>query len=166
MNSTSFSVSVEEIINQSKYCQSLALDIISQGKDDESLDLNDHLSGLKDKFGLYHLWIEIGNCQDHQKHLLLCVYVGKGHVKGRVLSHIKTKWPEEQMLYITFYECENRVAKYLEQLFLDTYDFYLNSEENGGSGSLYARWDEERFVLGTELYEMAGRYEKKFMQDD
>ena len=155
--------SVDEMINRSKYCQCLALDLIGQSKDDEFLNLNDHLSGLKGKFGLYHLWIEVGNCQDHQKHSLLCIYVGKGHVKCRVLDHIKTKWPETEMLYITFYECENRAAKYLEQLFLDTYNFHLNTEENTGSGSLYARWEEERIIHGTEIQAMSKIYEKKFM---
>jgi hypothetical protein len=139
------------------------LDIISQSKDDEFLSLNDHLSGLKGKRGLYHLRIEIGNCQDHQKHSLLCVYVGKWSVQGRVKDHIKTKWPESEMLHVAFYERENRIAKYLEQLFLDTYDFHLNTEENTGFGSLYARWDEERINNGTELYEMAKIFEKKFM---
>ena len=59
------------------------------------------------------------------------------------------------MLYISFYECKNRIAKYLEQLFLESYDFYLNKEENSGSGSLYARWDEYRYVMGTEIQTMA-----------
>lgn len=159
----SLTITVDEIINRSKYCQSLALDAIDSDGGSEFLDVNEQLIGLKGKFGLYQLWIEIGNCQDHQTHSLICVYVGKGHVKGRVLSHIKTKWPKDEMLYLTFYECKNRVAKYLEQLFLDTYNFYLNTEENTGSGSLYARWSEERITHGSELYKMAEAYQKKFM---
>lgn len=149
-------ISVDEIINKSNFCMSLALDFIESTKDNcEFLNLNEHLTGLQGKMGLYHLWIEIGHCQDHDMHSLLCVYVGKGWAEGRILSHIKTKWPEEHMLYITFYECENRIAKYLEQLFLETYDFHLNKSENTGRGSLYARWDEERFTLGTEIYTMS-----------
>lgn len=158
-------ITVDEIVNQSKYCQHLAIDIIKNGDPDEYLNLNDHLSGLKNKVGLYHLWIELDHCQDHDLYTMLCVYVGKGHVKKRVLHHIKQKWPEQQMLHVTFYECENRVAKYLEQLFLDTYDYYLNKEENNGTEYLYAHWNEDRLVMGTELYTMADVYAKKFMSD-
>lgn len=161
----SISISVNEIINESKYCQSIAIDFTDESKDEEYLDLHDHLAGLKGKFGLYQLWIMIGECQDHEMNSFLCVYTGKGHVKGRLLSHIKTKWPQEEMLYITFYECKNRIAKYLEQLFLDTYDFYLNSEENSGTGELFARWNEERTLLGTEMHSMAEIFGKKYMQD-
>jgi len=149
-------ISVDEIINHSDFCISIAIDIIDEAEgDDDFLSLNEYLEGIKEKVGIYHLWIEIGDCQDHEKHSLLCVYVGKGYVKNRVLSHIKEKWPREHMLYISFYECKNRIAKYLEQLFLDSYDFYLNKGENIGSGSLYARWDEYRFINGTEVHTMA-----------
>jgi hypothetical protein len=56
------------------------------------------------------------------------------------------------------------VAKYLEQLFLDCYKFYLNKYENSGANStqyLYARWSEERFDMGTEIYRHANLLAKK-----
>ncbi|RLP54983.1 MAG: hypothetical protein D6160_07020 [Ketobacter sp.] len=64
---------------------------------------------------------------------------------------------ERLRLYVTFYECSNRISKHLEQLFLDTYDFYLNKNENNGSKTLFAVWDEERHHLGTEMHEVSSR---------
>jgi hypothetical protein len=144
-------VTAEQIINNSDFCTFIALDIIAASGPDDSLSLNEQLSGLHGKFGLYHLWIDAGHCQDHDKYAVLCVYVGKGHVKNRILSHVKRRWPEQQLLRISFFDCENRVAKYLEQLFLDTYSFHLNSEENAGQGTLFGRWDETRYEMGTEV---------------
>lgn len=158
------SVSIDQIINTSDYCDHLLVDVIKQGNPNDDLNLNDHLAGLNNRVGLYHLWIELEYCDDHKLHTMLCVYVGKGHAKNRILRHIKDRFPNKHMLYITFYECENRVAKYLEQLFLDTYDFYLNSEEKSGVGNLYGRWTQERFEMGTELYSKAEVYAKKFME--
>lgn len=144
-------ITVDQIVNQSQFCTFLALDIIKASDKADALTLNEHLAGLNRKRGLYHLWIEIGNCQDHRMYSLQCVYVGKGNVKGRVLEHIKKKWPEQEMFYVTFFECENRIAVYLEQLFLGTYNFYLNENENTGTAPLFARWPEERMCHGTEL---------------
>jgi hypothetical protein len=42
------------------------------------------------------------------------------------------------LIYYSFYPCENRIAKYLEQLLLDTYDFPLNKSENRGNKKLCA----------------------------
>jgi hypothetical protein len=78
------------------------------------------------------------------------VYVGKGEALKRLSDHLKNKWNKTETLYISFYECENRISKYLEQLFLDTYEFHLNSYENDGTTKLFAYWDEHRFANGTE----------------
>ncbi len=59
------------------------------------------------------------------------------------------------MLYVTFNEFDNRLAKYYEQLFLDTYKFELNNNENNGAEVLYAVWDEERVIVGTHLSEIS-----------
>lgn len=152
--------SVDEIINHSEFCTSIALDFIEQS--DDRLTVNDYLSGLKGKVGVYHLWIEVGNCQDHNIYSLLCVYVGKGHAFNRLLCHTKERFPDCHQIYISFYECENRLAKYLEQLFLDTYNFYLNRSENPGTGSLFACWEEERFEMGTEIQTVADMLCKKW----
>lgn len=158
-------ISVNQIVNESDYCDHLLVEVIKQGNPNDDLNLNDHLAGLNHKVGLYQLWIELEFCEDHNLHTMLCVYVGKGHAKNRVLKHIQDKFPHEHTLYITFFACENRLAKYLEQLFLDTYDFYLNSEENFGKGNLYGRWSQDRVEMGTELYSKAEVYAEKFMRD-
>jgi hypothetical protein len=107
------------------------------------------------------LWVDNNYCHDHDIHSMICVYVGKGIAINRVKNHIKNKWPTEEMLHISFFECENRISKYLEQLFLDTYKYYLNLSENTGSGTLYARWDDERHSMGTEIQNMADVYARK-----
>jgi len=68
-------------------------------------------------------------------------------------------------LFVTFHECENRLAKYYEQLFLDTYQFDLNENENNGTKILYAVWDDERFSIGTHLNEISS-YSKMNSPDD
>ena len=81
---------------------------------------------------------------------MICVYVGKGYVNQRVKFHIANKWPTDETLYLSFFECNNRISKYLEQLFLDTYKFHLNKDENTGTDRLYGLWDNHRFEEGTE----------------
>jgi hypothetical protein len=58
----------------------------------------------------------------------------------------------DEPYYISFFECENRIAKYIEQLFLDTYRFPVNTNENPGVEELWASWTAERYALGTELH--------------
>lgn len=151
------SIDVDSIVNHSKFCtlipinKNLALDLLKP---------NDYLRALQGKIGVYHLWIDYDECDDHNKYTMLGVYVGKGLAKGRIMEHIKNKFPTADTLYISFYECENRLAKYIEQLFLDTYAFHLNKIENNGTENLYAVWDEERYIHGTQLHELANRYAK------
>lgn len=149
---------VENIVSES-FCISFDFEHF-----DENLNLSSHdiLKELKDKMGVYCLWVYEGQCTEHDMHRMLCLYVGKGFVFDRVKSHIKTKWPHCETLYITFFECKNRFAKYIEQLFLDSYEFYLNKEENSGTGYLAAMWDEERFTHGTQLEEHAELLANKF----
>lgn len=144
--------SAVEIVNESKFCTLVPLDEAFQLND---LTYKDYLKGLRSKTGIYQLWINYENCTDHDTYVMHCVYVGKGFAGKRVNKHIIEKWPKEEELYVTFYECTNRMAKYLEQLFLDTYNFYLNNNENTGAKSLFAVWDKERHLLGTELYEIS-----------
>lgn len=143
--------SVNEIINTCEFCTVLPLEVLDAADGADVLTLNDHLARLENKSGIYHLWISVNKCADHKLHSLLGVYVGKGQVKRRVLSHIKEKWPRSEFLWISFYECNNRLSKYLEQLFLDTYSFHLNTQENTGRTYLYARWPETRVWHGTEF---------------
>jgi hypothetical protein len=141
--------SVDEIINNSSFCTHLPLseeDILG------NLTHQIYLKGLSEKTGLYHLWIDHENCTDHDTFTMLGVYVGKGFAEARINDHIKNRWPNpaEISLYASFYECSNRISKYLEQLFLDQYKFILNKNENTGTKQLFAIWDEDRHFLGTE----------------
>ncbi|GGW62524.1 hypothetical protein [Vreelandella hamiltonii] len=153
---------VEEIVNLSEFCTCLTLPFIEGEESDGLLKLTDYLKKIRNKVGVYHLWIDVGYCQDHGAHSLLCVYVGKGNAVNRLVSHAREKWPQNQPLYISFYECENRLAKYIEELFLDAYEFYLNVSENNGSGYLYARWDKERFEMQHEIEEHADILDRKY----
>ena len=143
----------DEIVNRSFYCNHVPSDEFFQIGD---MDHNKFLRPIRGKMGIYHLWSEYENCDDHKTHTMICKYVGKGVPNSRVASHIKSKWPKGEMLFVTFHECENRLAKYYEQLFLDTYQFDLNEIENLGAKTLFAVWDEERFVEGTHLIEISG----------
>lgn len=156
--------SAHEIINHSTYCTWLPIneeDIIG------NLNHKMYLKGLKGKTGLYHLWIDHENCTDHDTRTMFGVYVGKGFAKDRINSHIKEKWRKqgEVSLYASFYECSNRISKYLEQLFLDKYNFILNEYENPGTEKLYAVWDEERHFLGTEANEVSNLSTIRSMED-
>ena len=136
-----------EILNHSKFCLSLHLDMA----DIDILTINDHLGSLKGAVGVYFLWIYSGDyCDTHGIHKMICVYVGKGDAKLRVEKHVKDKWPKDERFFVSFFECSNRIAKYTEQLFLDTYKFYLNSNEMSGQDYLFGFWDDDRFDNGTE----------------
>jgi hypothetical protein len=151
-NELSNPVTANDIINFGTYCTFVPTD------SDHVIGDMTHklfLSGLGKKTGVYHLWVDYDECDDHATHTMLCVYVGKGPPKGRIPEHIKSKWPAGTMLYATFFECPNRLSKYYEQLFLDTYGFHLNSHENTGTKSLFAVWDEERHNFGTELHHVS-----------
>lgn len=153
--------SVDEIVNHSLFCT------IVPHQAEPILDLThrDFLKGLSGRTGLYLLWNDFEQCTDHDTHTMVCVYVGKGLAEGRVNSHVKDKWSRGQSTYVTFYECSNRIAKYLEQLFLDIYDFDLNNYENPGAKKLYAVWDNERHFLGTELNAVSARSKVNDLND-
>jgi hypothetical protein len=141
-----------EFVNDSFYCSRVPSEEFFQIGD---LDHNKFLKPIRGRMGTYHLWSEYENCDDHETYTMICKYVGKGVPNTRVASHIKNKWPEGEMLYVTFHECNNRLAKYYEQLFLDTYQFDLNEKENSGTETLYAVWDSDRFLMGTHLNEIS-----------
>lgn len=151
-------ISAGDVTTKSNYCISMHIDLM---KIHDILDVNDYLSTLKRKMGIYQLWREVEECQDHELYLMECIYVGKGFAKDRIKDHIDNKWNPSEFLYISFYECENRIAKYIEQLFLDTYKFELNKAENKGTHILYARWNHERLTLGTEANEIANKLSNK-----
>ena len=85
-------------------------------------------------------------------HTMKCIYVGKGMGESRINDHVNKKSLKNTgiSIYASFYECSNRMSKYLEQLFLDTYKFPLNTNENPGTKELFAVWNEDRYAMGTE----------------
>ena len=51
---------------------------------------------------------------------------------------IRDSTSEEMLVYFTYVELPNRIAKYVEQLLLDTYELPLNISENRGDRTLCA----------------------------
>ncbi len=148
-------ITASQILNESDFC--VQIPINNSLKLDE-LETSDFLKDLKYKVGLYHIWIDYDACTEHNMHTLLCVYVGKGLAGGRIKKHIREKYSQLETLdtvFCTFYECSNRIAKYLEQLFLDLYSFESNKNENLGANHLFGVWDEGRHLHGTQLDSLA-----------
>lgn len=155
-------MSAAEIINESLFCTELPIDPeLIMG----DVDYKMYLKGIKGESGLYHLWIDHDECDDHRTNTMLCVYVGKGLADKRIPIHIKEKWPDGIRMYATFTKIENRLSKYYEQLFLDTYDFHLNSYENEGDKQLFAVWDEEVHAIGTHLNEVSALSKIQSLED-
>lgn len=143
------------IVNESSFCTQIP---INKEWQLEHLVTSDYIQSLRGKVGIYHLWLDYDECDDHGMQTMRGIYVGKGFAKDRIKKHINTKDLRSDILYVTFFECGNRISKYLEQLFLDVYRFDLNERENSGTERLFAVWGEERFTHGTELIEIANRY--------
>ncbi|EPF7755480.1 hypothetical protein ACSVMW_004547 [Vibrio parahaemolyticus] len=159
-NELKIPILVKNIANDS-VCVSIEMNIEENLKE-ITLDKAEILQDLKGKMGIYQLWVEQDYCGDHFEHRMLCVYVGKGYVHHRITyDHLPNKWNTDETLYITFYECSNRMAVYLEQLFLETYSFHFNKQENTGTKILHTLWDESRFLLGTETQVQSEKLAKK-----
>jgi hypothetical protein len=150
-------ITAADIINKSQFCISFQLDQFDRWVR-ETLTLRDYLYGLRNRMGVYHIWYEDEFCWEHHLYSMEAMYVGKGIALSRVSDHAERKdlRPDER-IGVSFFECENRVAKYLEQLFLDTYDFEMNKNECRGTETLYACWDEDRRINGTELHNISMR---------
>lgn len=107
---------------------------------DKSID-DTGLEGVKfaERDGVYILWHKNDYCPEHELFHMKALYVGKGDAAKRLRHHWKTKNTEDEMLiYFTFFPCENRKAKYIEQLLLDIYHLPLNTAENTGREVLCA----------------------------
>ena len=86
----------------------------------------------KNSIGIYFLW-EKEYCDIHHLYPMRCLYIGKGDIFKRLENHFNTKdFSNEQLIYFSYFVCENRIAKYLEQLFLDLYNVPFNKSENKG----------------------------------
>ncbi|CAH1546809.1 conserved hypothetical protein [Vibrio rotiferianus] len=133
-------ISLTQVVNDS-YSNCI---MINEIKNSENASLKEVFSKLKGQVGVYCLWLYITDCPVHDKQKFECLYVGKGDVVKRLKEHFEEKWSYPKIIHITFFECENRIAKYIEQLCLDTFEFAYNSKENCGTGKLYAMWSQER----------------------
>lgn len=105
------------------------------------------LERISDKVGLYMHWVEYDSATDNE-HVMECVYVGKGNVQMRSYDHATNKIPQGESVHVTFFECENRIAKYLEQLILDLYRPRCNEHEVYGTEPLRSIWTDEWFDVG------------------
>lgn len=155
-------IAASVLVNESQFCTLIPTDEEQQLGD---LTHKSYLRGLRRKTGIYHLWIDYDNCDDHETNTMICVYVGKGLAEVRIDDHVRSIWPENYSLYVTFTECINRLAKYYEQLFLDTYSFVLNRNENPGTEKLYAVWSEELHMHGTELDQVSSLHNIQSLDD-
>ena len=86
----------------------------------------------KNPIGIYFLW-EKEYCDIHHLYPMRCLYIGKGEIFKRLENHFNTKdFSNEELVYFSYFICKNRIAKYLEQLFLDLYNVPFNKSENKG----------------------------------
>ena len=107
---------------------------------DKSMD-ESGLKGMRfsDTDGVYILWHKNDYCPVHEIFHMKALYVGKGNAKKRLTHHWVNKNTEDEMLiYFSFFPCNNRKAKYIEQLILDTYHLPFNNSENKGTKTLCA----------------------------
>jgi hypothetical protein len=155
----------EAFANRDLYFYRVDMDAKWESTEDE-ISLSEapsvQLGKLKNKFGVYHIWVDHGATSTGKDHILQGVYVGKGHLDIRLKQHVVKYLKELGTVFITVHECENRIAKYLEQLFLDTFEFPLNSAENTGSeGLFYTRSKWESATTGSDGDEKALRHADK-----
>ena len=102
-----------------------------------------HLGSWPPGEGLYMLWHKDGYCPAHDLFHMRALYVGKGQFLRRLAAHWRTKpMEEEQLIYVTHLVLPNRIAKYIEQLLLDLYDFPYNKIENPGAKRLCAHLEQ------------------------
>lgn len=105
---------------------------------------------LRGRSGVYLLWHRDGYCDKHQTFHMRCMYAGKGSVAQRFICHYLEKdFSEEMIVYWSYFPSKNRVAKYLEQLLLDTFNLPLNRAENSGEGRLCAHYSQVEVDFGS-----------------
>ena len=99
--------------------------------------------GLGRRSGLYFLWHKDEYCAEHQLFHMRALYVGKGIFSRRFRRHWEAQpTVDVQLIYFTYAELPNRLAKYAEQLVLDSYDLPFNSAEKTGHGKLCAHFSQ------------------------
>lgn len=114
---------------------------------DKSVD-DSRLEGwsLQNKSGLYLLWDKDEWCVTHERFHMRARYVGKGGLAQRLRTHWAKKDTSDAFLvFFSFISLENRVAKYVEQLLLDIYQFPLNASENSGKAKLCSHREDDTY---------------------
>lgn len=87
--------------------------------------------------GIYFLWYKDEYCAKHNLFHFTSLYVGKGIIAKRVAKHwLEKEFGTDGIVYITYFKCKNRIAKYIEQLTLDVYDIPFNKNEKCGKKKL------------------------------
>lgn len=105
---------------------------------------------LQKKSGVYLLWHKGDYCAKHDTFHMRCMYVGKGTIGRRFIAHYLQKdFSEEMIIYWSYFPAINRIAKYLEQLLLDTFKFPLNRAENSGKRRLCAYYSQSEADFGS-----------------
>ena len=106
--------------------------------------------GLQGKSGIYLLWHKDDYCDQHDAFHMRCMYVGKGSIGRRFVAHyLKKDFSEEAIVYWSYFPTSNRVAKYLEQLLLDTFSLPLNRAENIGKERLCSHYSQAEADFGS-----------------
>lgn len=107
---------------------------------------------IRNNGGVYILWDRDDYCATHEFFHCSALYVGKGAIQTRLISHAKRKRPQEdEITYFSYFPTSNRAAKYIEQLILDTYHLPLNENENTGQGTLCAYINQSESDFGEYL---------------
>lgn len=104
---------------------------------------------IRNNSGVYILWERDDYCATHEIFHCSALYVGKGAIQTRLISHSKCKRPNESdITYFSYFPTSNRTAKYIEQLILDIYHLPLNENENTGQDALCAYIDQSEADFG------------------
>lgn len=158
------SVKADDMLNRLSACAHLPIGFTGNDKHDP-ITYRHTLREWDKSVGLYHIWADDRRfCEIHKTYALECLYVGKGEAFTRIIDdHLNNKLEEfgAYSIYVSFYECENRFAKYYEQLFLDVFKIPLNKSESTGNIELWAYWPTERVQYGTDAHNNADRYAAK-----
>lgn len=92
--------------------------------------------GLKNVPGVYILWHQTDYCSEHEAEHLRAFYVGKAgkDMEARLKVHQAKKQINEVLTTeVSVWQGPNRLAKYIEQLLLDSFIFPLNGYEMTGT---------------------------------
>jgi hypothetical protein len=151
-------------LNRRSACANLPIGFLGNDTDD-SATYRDILREWDKSIGVYHIWADDSLfCDKHKTYALKCIYVGKGKAYTRIIDdHLEKKLEKLDCfaIHVSFFKCQNRFAKYYEQLFLEIFNIELNEQESSGELELWAYWSTDRSRHGTDTHNNADRYARK-----